>query len=212
MQEHSLPLNIFEICRNIENIEIQGVPFKTKELRGMVSIAADETEKSVILVNSNKSIEEQNYHGAHEFMHIFTAPDEKGTILQCYENIKPNQDIYIEWLANEGAAEFFIPYKTLLPMIKIDYDILTKGSGTYEFCEAKSKTFGVTPVVLQNRINALAYEIEQYVINDVDIDEIKILSLRKQHEQGIYAKSLNTLEIERLSKSFQIYINSKAFA
>lgn len=111
------PLDIFELCSVISNVEIRALPFVTPDLRGMVNLAKKKDENHVILVNSNKSFEEQNFHGFHELMHIPTV-DKSGTILRCYDRIRPNQDSYLEWLANEGAAEFAVPYKMILPMIK----------------------------------------------------------------------------------------------
>lgn len=116
ISDSDYPLNIFSLCSRITNVEIEAVPFITRDLRGMVSLAKNNNENNVILVNSNKSFEEQNFHGFHELMHIPTA-DERGTVLRCYERLKPNQNSYIEWLANEGAAEFTVPLKILKSFI-----------------------------------------------------------------------------------------------
>lgn len=164
----------------------------------MVCIADNANENHVILLNGNKSKEEQNYHGFHELLHIITT-NEPGTTIQCFEKVKPNQDPYIEWLANEGAAEFTVPYRKLLPMIKAEYNDMIVDCGTYNFCEEKSVVFGVSPVVMQNRINSLKYEIYQY-INGVPIEQIEILSNTQLHKRGIQVKSLNDLEQERLLK------------
>lgn len=151
----------------------------------------------MILVNKNKSFEEQNFHGFHELMHIPTA-DKPGTLLRCYEALKPNQNRYLEWLANEGAAEFTVPYKILLPMIKNEYSSMIKGIGTWSFCQEKVRKFAVSPLVIQNRIDSLKYEIEQY-LSGIPLDEIEILSNTKLIKRGINIKSLVDLENERLS-------------
>ncbi len=190
------PLNIFDFCKKIDNVEIKAVPFVTPDLRGMVHISKTKNENHVILVNSNKSFVEQNFHGFHELMHIPTA-DMPGTILQCYEKLKPSQDSYIEWLANEGAAEFLLPYKTLLPLVKLNYSSMTKGLGTWTFCEEISRFFQISPIVVQNRLDALKYEINQY-IEGVSINNIEILSHSKQIARGIEIESLTTLENKRL--------------
>lgn len=191
------PLNIFKLCSKIDNVEIKALPFSTPDLRGMVDIAKNQYENHVILVNSNKSFEEQNFHGFHELMHIPTV-DEPGTILRCYERLKPNQDSYLEWLANEGAAEFLVPYKILLPMIKNRYFDLIQDLGTWDFCNKCSSIFGVTTTVMQYRIGALKYEIYQYM-NGVSLDEIEILSNKKQADRGIVVQSLVEMENQRLS-------------
>lgn len=198
------PLDIFEICKRISNVEIQAVPFKTADLRGMVSLANNDSEAHVILVNSNKSFQEQNFHGFHELMHIPTA-DQPGTLLRCYDTVKPNQNSYMEWLANEGAAEFVVPYKLLLPMIKDEFSDMITGIGTWQFCEDHSDDFGVSPIVLQNRIDSLKYETYQY-LNGVPLDKIEILSWNKQKQRGINVKSLVELESERLRRMWNIAI------
>lgn len=87
-------------------------------MRGIVRIAKNRDENHVILLNENKSFVEQNYHGFHELTHILTV-DEPGTTLNCFGNTRPNQNSYIEWLANEGAAEFLMPYKEILYEISV---------------------------------------------------------------------------------------------
>lgn len=198
------PLDIFEVCKHIKNVDIQAVPFHTADLRGMVSLAKDKSDIHAILVNSNKSYEEQNFHGFHELMHIPTV-DQPGTLLRCYDTIKPNQDSYIEWLANEGAAEFVVPYQMLLPMIKSEYFSMTTGAGTWNFCEKHSKDFGVSPIVIQNRIDSLKYETYQY-LNGIPLDQIEILSNNKQKKRGIDIKSLVELENERLHEMWLLAI------
>ena len=198
------PLDIFEICKRISNVEIQAVPFKTADLRGMVSLANNDSEAHVILVNSNKSFQEQNFHGFHELIHIPTV-DQPGTLLRCYDTVKPNQNSYMEWLANEGAAEFVVPYKLLLPMIKDEFSDMITGVGTWQFCEDHSDDFGVSPIVLQNRIDSLKYETYQY-LNGVPVDKIEILSWNKQKQRGINVKSLVELESERLRRMWNIAI------
>lgn len=201
IQSSDYPLNIFEICKRISNVDIQALPFKTPDLRGMVSLAQNDKQNNLILVNSNKSFQEQNFHGFHELMHIPTA-DQAGTILSCYETTKPNQDSYTEWLANEGAAEFLVPYEILLPMIKDEYEDMCKGVGTRFFCEIHSRDFNVSPIVLQNRIESLKYEINQYM-DGIPLGNIEILSKTKLEQRNIMVKSLVDLENERLGISWQ---------
>ncbi len=192
------PLNIFEACGRTSNVCIEAISFVTPGLRGMVKIASDHNENHVILVNGNKSKEEQNYHGFHELIHIITT-DEPGATIECFDKVKPCQDTYIEWLANEGAAECLIPYKKLLPLIKENYKSMTNGFGTYDFCESNSSRFGVSPIVMQNRLNSLKYEIHQF-INGTPLNDISVLSNTQLNKRNIQIKSLVDLENERLTK------------
>ncbi len=51
---------------------------------------------------------------------------------------------------------------------------------------------------MQYRIETLKYEIDQY-LNGVALDEIEILSKRKQDDRGIIVQSLVEMENQRLS-------------
>ena len=152
------PLNIFDICtQKISNVKIDAVPFKTDNLRGMVSISPNKNENHVILVNGNKSIEEQNYYGFHELCHIITV-DRPGTTISCFDRVLPNQDSYLEWLANEGAAEFIMPYKYILRDVKECSSYFDNYSfPIWELTEILSKKYGVSTTVAQNRLNSLSY-------------------------------------------------------
>ena len=192
------PLNIFDICENIKEVEIGVVPFKNQNLKGMVTIAQDENDNHVIIVNGNKTKEEQNYHGCHELLHIWFRSVEPGMSLNCFEKCKPNQNTFIEWLANEGAAELLVPFKVFLPLVKENKEEMLRNFGTTDFCEKYAVDFGVAPIVLKNRLNALKYEIYQYIEKEIDLDDIEILSKSKQDSLGIKIKSFNDLEDERL--------------
>ena len=203
---NNYPLNIFDICKRIKDVEIGVVPFKNQNLKGMVTIAQDENDNHVIIVNGNKTKEEQNYHGCHELLHIWFRSVEPGMSLNCFEKCKPHQNTFIEWLANEGAAELLVPFKMFLPLIKENKEEMLKGCGTYEFCEKYAEKFNVTSIVLKNRLNALKYEIYQYIEQEVDLDNIKFLSKTKQENLGINIKSFNDLENERFLSLINVAI------
>lgn len=83
---------------------------------------------------------------------------------------------------------------------------MLKGCGTYEFCEKYAEKFNVTSIVLKNRLNALKYEIYQYIEQEVDLDNIKFLSKTKQENLGISIKSFNDLENERFLSLINVAI------
>ncbi len=205
LQDAEYPLDIFDICRNrLTNIEIGKVPFKTNDLRGMAVVSENPIiENHVILVNGNKTPQEMNYYGAHELIHIAIQKNKAGQTFTCYDKVKPTQDRYVEWQANEGAAEFLVPYRRLLPIIKKHYDKICVGLGTYNFCKTYSQLFGVSTVVMQNRLNSLSYEIDQY-LSGTPLDDIQILSHTQQIKQGIHVLSLNDQEDFRLMQEQEV--------
>jgi Zn-dependent peptidase ImmA (M78 family) len=183
------PLNIFDICQNrLINIEIGLANFRTHDLRGMAIISEDtRRENHVILVNANRSQVEINYHGSHELMHIIMQKNVAGQTFKCYDNVKPLQNSYIEWQANEGAAEFLVPYKMLLPLVKDNFDDICSCIGSYGFCEKYAPLFGVSTIVMQNRLNSLSYEINQYM-KGVPLHNVRILSRYQQLKFGIHVQ------------------------
>lgn len=70
----------------------------------MAFIAKDSTDYHSILLNSSLSFPEKNFYGTHELIHIYTNTDNPGQSFNCYDTVKPDQNSYIEWIANEGAA------------------------------------------------------------------------------------------------------------
>lgn len=110
------PLDIYEICKKLDKIEIAAIPLKTPGLRGMAKLADETSDINCILVNSILSQPEQNFHGTHEFMHTIFENGKTGTTFKCYDRVMPFQNKYTEWVANEGAAELLVPYKEFIPL------------------------------------------------------------------------------------------------
>lgn len=192
--EQDYPINIFNLCSYYSNVVIKEVDFHTKDLRGLVHIAENKNENHVILVNKNKTFEEKNYHGTHEFMHIITIDNSPGTTLRCFDKIRPNQNAYIEWLANEGAAELMMPYREILPLVKeASEHFCLSALPIHQLTEQLSYTYSVSTMVAHNRLNNLAYEIWQY-LNGVEINDIEILSYNEQKKRNIQIDSLPDIE------------------
>ena len=200
------PLNIFELCHKIDGLKIVRAAFKTKDLRGMLCVAENSNENSIILVNSNKSLLEQNYHGTHEFMHLFNDVPKAGTVIKCYDRVKPNQNRYVEWLANEGAAELLVPYKLFIPLFCSLYDMYANNYtlwkisyGNITLIQELADRFGVTTMVIRNRIKNLSYEIDQYK-SGIDVNYINLLSASQQSYNCIthtdYDNAISKLELK----------------
>ena len=117
----------------------------------MACLAKDPSDINCILVNSNLSYAERNFYGFHELIHVFSSPLNSAQTFSCFDTVKPHQNPYIEWIANEGAAELLVPYKVLLPIVKENYSELITDLGVYEFCEKYADIFSVTPTVVQHR-------------------------------------------------------------
>ena len=205
------PINTFDLCKKIDGIAVARTPFRTKDLRGMLRVAKDNSENSVILINSNKTLPEQNYHCAHEFMHLFADTPKAGTILKCYDKVKPNQDAYTEWVANEGAAELLAPYKLFIPyfsglydLYMSDYNMWRMLYGTGTVAQVLARQFGISEMVAIHRIENLSYEIDQYRSHDT-IEGIVIRSKQSQNKMNIVSTNyLKVLNLEEAKHNFAI--------
>lgn len=169
----------------------------------MAQLADSSSPINCILVNSNLSYEEQNYHGFHELMHIYETGNCPGTTFSCYDKVLPHQNRYVEWIANEGAAELILPHDVLLPYIKECASSFDKSIfGVSNMINKISSVYGVSPMVVEIRISSLRYEIFQY-LTGCDISEIKILSKTQQDRMGIKVDSLLEIEDRRFLKSIK---------
>jgi Zn-dependent peptidase ImmA (M78 family) len=185
--------NMVDVCIN-DGIMLKKLAFQTKALRGMAAIGSVPGE-DVILLNQDRSDAEQNLDCGHEFVHLCIHRDIDKKIFNCIDSVYAKQDVFLEWQANEGAAEIIIPYQALLPLIKADYDAFRDATDIMSFKDHLSSKFNVTFKVIEYRIESLKYEIDQY-INGTSLSDIKILSNAQQQKQKIYSKSLNDLEAE----------------
>lgn len=185
------PLNIFDICSKYDNLAISSIPFKTKGLRGMAVLAKARNDINCILVNSNISASEQNFHGMHELMHITFEGDQSGQIFQCYEKTMPFQDPYKEWIANEGAAELLVPYADFIPFFCNVYADFRNENGMCKYkygdkdiLTVLSSRYGVSDMVIKNRVSSLSYEIDQFS-RGIPLQNMSFLSYTQQKRCGI---------------------------
>ena len=205
------PLNIFDICSKYANIAISSLPFKTKGLRGMAVLAKDHNDINCILVNSNISASEQNFHGMHELMHITFEDERSGQVFKCYEKTMPFQDAYKEWIANEGAAELLVPYADFIPFFCNVYADFRSKNGMYKYgnkdiLTVLSSRYGVSDMVIKNRISSLSYEIDQFN-RGISFGNMDFLSYTQQKRYGIvttnYIDKIDAIMIQYLFRPLE---------
>lgn len=161
------------------DVIVEEKPFKTHGLRGM-AVPADlySTQRDIIILNSNRSTKEKNFDCAHESIHITFHWKIHRQPFSCYDRIVANQDSYLEWQANEGAAEYLVPYKIFIPLTVDKWDMLTElypMDMENEFLKPMSDLFNVPISVIRIRLISLRSEIEQY-INGVPLENLRFYS------------------------------------
>lgn len=188
-------VDLVKRCNDM-GIVVCDADFNTRGLRGIAF-----TGDSSIVLNSNRNEIEQSFDCGHELMHLYLHSGYKREVFKCFDKMHPIQDKFVEWQANEGAAEFFIPYKTLLPIIKHRYSWLRTSIDIKALkCELEDM-FQVTASVVEFRLESLKFEIHQY-INGVSLDNVRVLSASQQKRQGITVSSLNQIEREKEASEY----------
>lgn len=198
ISEKNGPLDLISLCENLPNLALGFPPFKTPGLKGISCLSTD-GGPDIILLNGNLSWRENNFTCGHELIHVTLHRDGPAKSFNCFERARPNQDRFLEWQANEGAAELLLPARFLLPRIKERFSQLQTWQDFVHFKGELAETFRITEAVVTFRFESLKYEISQY-LSGIPLEEIRLLSSSKQQEAGIHIKSLNDLEAECLSQ------------
>ena len=102
------------------------------------------------------------------------------------------QNPFLEWQANEGSAEFFVPHRIFIPMLHEVLGLHPTFQTVQEFIRLASNTFMVPRQVIRYRLENLKYEILQFYIG-IDVYDLELLSKAQQERKGLYIRSLNSL-------------------
>jgi|AGTN01.1.fsa_nt_gi Predicted Zn peptidase len=170
------PINIFEILQRLK--DIIDISYENLSLKlGGILIINEQPYKSAMLINSKRN---KTFSAAHELVH-YLGHSENDTYLHLQGNSE-----FIEWQANEGAAEFLLPYKLFIPDF---YNLSKRTFWTDEIIQILAEQYNVSTGQVATRIKSLEYEIKQYFAG-VDIDKVVIMSKRKYEQELIYGKEL----------------------
>jgi Zn-dependent peptidase ImmA (M78 family) len=193
LSHNEIGLDAKQYCIN-NNIKVGLVPFTTRGLRGMASIG-NIPEEDVILLNSKRDGIEQNFDCGHELMHLYMHRNLRQKNFNCIDRVYAKQDEYIEWQANEGAAELFMPNYLFIPYVGESYRNMLCSSDILRLKNNLCAIFNVTKKVVEIRLESLKYEINQYAYG-ISYEKVEILSASQQLSRNIYIKSLNDIEKE----------------
>lgn len=188
LSPHDYPINSIDLGKRFcKNLTIDQLPFPTSSICGILYKGEKTTS---IALNSNRDPFMQNFDCMHELIHYFFH-DISFCQLMCSEKTIL-QDKYIEWQANEGAAQFLIPYQLFIPKyIELEKKYAHSYWGT-ETEEELAKFFNVSVGVISNRIKNLENEIIQYKQHS-DIKKITLISKQKIIQWGLNKYKLKKL-------------------
>lgn len=118
-------IDLYSACQKINGIKMEVVDFSDRSLRGM-----SVPRENIILLNSSRTPIERNFDCGHELIHVVKHKNENFQTFNCFDKLRPQQNPFLEWQANEGAAEMLVPYKIFIPMF---CEQVTKCNCGYEY-------------------------------------------------------------------------------
>ncbi|GBU11047.1 hypothetical protein AwErysi_06630 [Erysipelotrichaceae bacterium] len=165
-------LDMISFCKS-QGIAIDEIKMVTPGLRALCI-----PKSKIILLNEDLNAPAQNFHCAHEFIHLI-AHSPTQSILTSNEAIP--YPSHLEWQANEGAAELLMPMRDILAYLyhlrePLDF------KNAFKVATELAEMYNVPYTVASKRIENLGFEFEQYSFG-LTIEEIEVLSHTKQKEK-----------------------------
>lgn len=158
-----------EVCLNLEIVEKDLVD------DGIYGILYRGKNTTRIALNSRRSYYGKNFDCMHELMHYWFHGNE-------YFFCNHDQKNHLEWQANEGAAQFLMPYQSFIPNYSLLHDefyVRFSPDVAYDMLIGRlAAQYLVGKTAVQYRINGLLQEIGQY-IDGIAIDKVEILARKR---------------------------------
>ncbi|SHN88239.1 ImmA/IrrE family metallo-endopeptidase [Desulfitobacterium chlororespirans] len=170
----SYPIDSKEFASRYSQISLEELDFSSTQIGGILK----GEKHSFIGLNSCRTYFEQNFDCMYELFHFWKHP------INTYTCLSVPRDTYLEWEANEGAAEMLVPYYKFIPEVCDIYHHITNNHQQIDYLNYFAQKYFVTPRVIQFRIKSLSYELSQY-INGVSLSNLKIISKKHQERLGI---------------------------
>lgn len=206
----TFPINAIDLAyTHTKALSLEILPFSNNKICGILYKGVRSTS---IALNANREPEMQNFDCMHELIHYFIHDIQQCQRICSSDNRLENcieQDSYLEWQANEGAAQFLVPYQDFIPNFSALLDNPPHRNFWIEGCLADQ--YGVSPQVITFRLSSLGHEIDQYRAG-VPIDRINILSKRQRQRLNIAATNYSALCAFPLEWDDQIGIDGYAYS
>ncbi len=155
----------------------------------------EKNEKDIILLNDKLNDKEINFYCGHELIHLFEHNTKNIKTFNCFDDIKKQQNPYLEWQANEGSTELIMPYKKFIPILA---DLFCSSNMSHNKLKtALAKEFNVTESMIWCRIENLKYEFYQFYEQNKPVYELEILSKKELLKRNISVTSINDILIDK---------------
>lgn len=158
------------VCDATDTV-VQLAAFKTNGLQGMAILGTPD----IILLNEHRSALSRRFDFAHELIHCrYHRVSQPAFTCMGYSP----RDPFLEWQANEGAAELLVPYRSFLPLVAENYHRIRRLRDLKSFITFAAHLFQVTEETIRIRLKSLSAELFQYR-SGVPLDQLEILSARE---------------------------------
>ncbi|CVK18514.1 ImmA/IrrE family metallo-endopeptidase [Sporomusa sphaeroides] len=186
INDTSYPLDSINLAHTFcNNLELVTLPFPSTAICGV--LCKDES-RTAIALNKNREDAMRNFDCMHELVHYFLHDDTEFRCI-CPDKSQVKQNNFIEWQANEGAAQALVPYQIFIPeFVKLSRNYARSAWDMAGITIELAHNFYVSPQVIRNRINNLEYEIKQY-LDGIPIEKITLLSKNQITKRGLHKKS-----------------------
>lgn len=180
----AFPLNISDsLLPFLPSVTVTSIDFETIAFCGF--LYKRPSGKSLIILNTRRNQAERNFDLAHELVHFWLdnpPPENKQKSLRELILNAQTQDSYLEWRANEGAAELLMPFKRLLPdFYSCGLSALRRSDpNRSRLISRLAFKYGVTPAMIEIRLLALKSELCQYS-SSLFVEEIQPASRTPVH-------------------------------
>lgn len=178
------PIDTLKLCERLLDVCVVYHDFDTAGFCG-AAFAGDRVQ--TIVLNSARSYIERNFDCGHELIHLVRHRDRNHGIFNCFNS---DQNSFLEWEANEGAAQLIVPYQDFIPRFLNTFS----AQPSVHTQEILADHYGVSLQVIHIRLDSLSYEIDQYR-RGVPMDEIKLLSRTQRQKRGIRTPRYNAIQL-----------------
>ena len=169
-------------------IQVAFLSFQTPGLRGMCS-PGQNGQEDIILLSNQLNSRERGFYAVHEWLHLCWHRSLGKSPFLCGEYRFPKQDSFLEWQANEGAAEIVMPWQQVLEFVQDANPDLENRSALIQLRLQLADQFGVSDQMASVRLESLRYEIA-CVLKGQPLHSIEPISAREQERRGIQVASL----------------------
>lgn len=178
------PIDSLDLCYQNGSTDII---YHSFEADGFCGAAYAGKKKDTIILNNARSASEQNFDCGHEIIHLTKHRNLQDGIFNCF--ISGHQDSFLEWEANEGAAQLLVPYQDFIPRF---WCYLNAPCPPQNIQGLLADYYRVSQQVINIRIESLSYEIDQYK-EGTQLDCLELLSRRQRQKRGIITTSYGVL-------------------